>query len=210
LLSGIGARITSAILVAGIVCVAGPSFIMYFGVWLIGAGLNTSMIASRRGLRLRWAMVLFVFALTLFRLFKVYFYHDSVPQIPQACLDYGLGIVTFLLIDAILRDNRTNSGGLYKRLANQLSRMSYTLYAIHTPLVVFFTAMLVGDSTKQWIPDIVTVGKAGGVLLFILLCAHAWAWLFEDRTETIRQGVIKLLTDWKFIEQKVMHSETAP
>ena len=194
ILTGKWARSIGAILTTVAAYLAGLSFIGYFGIWLMGIALNTDLFVSMRWITRRRALAIFVANLVFIRIFKMVVYHDEVPGISQGCLDFAVAVVTLILIETMLRDRRVSAGSAYSWFARQLSGMSYTLYAIHSPIEVFFCAMLVG-SGELWRPRLLTFSKAGAITLFTIAVAYVFARLFEDRTDIIREGIIRLVGD---------------
>jgi peptidoglycan/LPS O-acetylase OafA/YrhL len=192
LLTGKWTYTIATVLTAVAVYLSDFTIVGYFGIWLMGAALNTQMFASARCVTVRRALTMFVINLILIRIFKIVLYHDVVPRIAQGCIDYEVGIASLVLINTILRDTRDSRGGAYRRLARRLAGMSYTLYAVHSPIVVFFTAMLVG-SGELWKPGLLTFGKVGAVASFSIMVAYLLARLFEDRTDIIRKSITSLL-----------------
>jgi peptidoglycan/LPS O-acetylase OafA/YrhL len=92
-LAGKWTRVIGAVLAGIAAYLAGFMFIGYFGIWLMGTALNTRLFASFRWLTGPRAFTIFIANLFLVRLFKLTVYHDTVPRIPQGCLDYEVGII---------------------------------------------------------------------------------------------------------------------
>lgn len=193
LLSGKWTRIIGAALTAIAAYLAGVIIIGYFGIWVMGTALNTRMFAWARRLTARGALAVFIANLFVIRIFKMVVHHDTVPGFSQGCLDYELALATLILIETILQDPQVSRGETYSWFARHLSGMSYTLYAIHSPIVVFCTAMLIG-SGAVWTPGLSTFSKAGAVALFTIVVAYLFARVFEDRTDMIREGIVELLS----------------
>jgi peptidoglycan/LPS O-acetylase OafA/YrhL len=76
------------------------------------------------------------------------------------------------------------------RISRELARFSYTLYAVHVPILVFLTSLAVADS--RWIPTPRTLLTAFGILLVITVYAWVVAFLTEFRTDTVRAKLERL------------------
>lgn len=191
-LTGKWGRSIGIILTAIATYLAGFMLIGYFGIWLMGIALNTKLFVSMRWITRGRALAIFIANLVLIRVFKMVVYHDDVPGISQGCLDFEVGVVSLILIETMLRDARVSRRNAYNAVARNLSGMSYTLYAVHSPIVVFCCAMLLG-SGELWRPGVLAFSKAGAVALFTIAVAYLFARLFEDRTDIIREGVTRLV-----------------
>ena len=71
----------------------------------------------------------------------------------------------------------------------QLGSGSYTLYAIHVPLAILALTAITGPFWQEPGPTrwLVVFGLTGGLLLF----AQGWWWLFERRTDSLRQALTR-------------------
>lgn len=96
--------------------------------------------------------------------------------------DYLLAIFTFLLMWILLSATGPHAHRSHAVKASRgLARFSYTLYAVHTPLVVFLGSLLVRDT--RWQPTPVHLLVASGVLAATIGYAYGIAWLTEFRTD---------------------------
>jgi peptidoglycan/LPS O-acetylase OafA/YrhL len=78
-------------------------------------------------------------------------------------------------------------GNIYERIADSLSKISYTLYATHFPVLAFL--WFVALAPRKW-----PVGPAGISLMMALavttlVVATGMWWLFEGRTDVIRKAL---------------------
>ena len=74
---------------------------------------------------------------------------------------------------------------MLRRGAEQLSDISFTLYATHLPLLVFVHAVVLGNSRMPY--TFGGIASACGLVLLALLVAKGWWWLFERKTNEYRQ-----------------------
>jgi len=80
---------------------------------------------------------------------------------------------------------------LLRKTAEQLSDVSFTLYATHLPLLVFVHAIVLGNSRMPY--TLGGIASACGLALFALIIAIGWWWLFERKTNDYRQWLIATL-----------------
>lgn len=100
--------------------------------------------------------------------------------------DYSLGTATLLLV-AILCYRHTPSKST-TAIIKGLSNLSYTLYLVHLPLAIFFSAWL-APFKREWLPVNVEIFTC--ITIVILLYAAGCWWLFEGNTGTVRSWALK-------------------
>ena len=76
------------------------------------------------------------------------------------------------------------------RGSREIARFSYTLYAAHTPILVLFASLVVGDS--RWQPTARTFFYAIAVLAVAMLYAYLLAFFTEFRTDALRMSLERL------------------
>jgi peptidoglycan/LPS O-acetylase OafA/YrhL len=158
-----------------------------FPIWLAGVALllvppPQFTEAGGRRMRILAAVLYAPLPLVLSRL-------RSVPMLVS---DYVLTVATCGFLWVLLSaKQRYNARAVPVRLSRTLARFSYTLYAVHTPILVFLTGMIVGDS--RWTPTPVHI--AGGLALLgaVYLYAFGVAALTEFHTDRIRRRIERLL-----------------
>ena len=157
-----------------------------FGVWLLGAALAflpRSEWLSRPGLRrplLAISILLTAGALTISR------FHLANPLLA----DYLVGLTFTAVVLCVLHapgECRFQTG---RQLAEGLAQMSYSLYAIHLPLLAFLAAMLL--SGRRWQPGITTIAAFLVIQLAAFAAAALFARLTEVRTDRVRRHVERL------------------
>lgn len=155
-----------------------------FAVWCLGAGLYLLVekwpILARPQARLHpWIAAAAAAGLLVVSL------ANRVPRIERAFggfYDILTGLAAFLFLLAILD---LPVGGWLRRFAIWSSDISYSLYLVHFPIVLLIGALRVSE--PRWRPE------AGSFALFLLAFAflvaagHAFWWLFERRTETVKR-----------------------
>ncbi len=104
---------------------------------------------------------------------------------------FVLGAVFSIFLYCLLNRTPGTSGRTYTSVARFLSNISYTLYLVHVPFLVFCAAMIVGTGQRLQ-PNASALLTCGA--LWILVLAYAslvWA-LFERRTEHLRVWVLRV------------------
>jgi peptidoglycan/LPS O-acetylase OafA/YrhL len=96
-------------------------------------------------------------------------------------LTFAAGLYVLLL------DRRPAANGLYERLARASANISYTLYVVHMPLLIFLRAFV--NDGRQW--DFAPWTVIAALVLFVATLGYASAiwYLFEARTNTVRELV---------------------
>jgi peptidoglycan/LPS O-acetylase OafA/YrhL len=122
----------------------------------------------------------------------VFFALTKVHSIPGLLSDYLLTLFTFPFLWLLLSADRAPVSQAAKAVyaSRELARFSYTLYAVHTPLLVFFVSLLIGDD--RWFPTSAHILVALAALGAALLYAYALACAAEFRTDTLRQWLERL------------------
>jgi peptidoglycan/LPS O-acetylase OafA/YrhL len=74
----------------------------------------------------------------------------------------------------------------------RLSALSYSLYLLHLPLLVFLSAQLVRNN--RWAPTPSRLVIATGLLPLVAVYVYIMWWLFERQTVAVRKHLLGLLT----------------
>lgn len=171
----------------GIACLAvtygvGAGIAMLLLVWLLGALLAVLPVWKTTAW-MRWlALVLYC------PFFAAVGRKHITGPIPE---DYALGIATFALLYILLGAREAASGQWYEQPSRTMAGFSYTLYLVHTPMLMLLTALLAGES--RWLPDIRHIAVALVVLLFVIGYAYLVAKATEFRTAQVRDWLMRLL-----------------
>ena len=81
--------------------------------------------------------------------------------------------------------------GLYARVAEGLSDISYTLYATHFPLLAFVWFSFIAP--RQWPPNSMSLALAVALVALSLAAAVVTWWCFERNTRRVRRIAMRLL-----------------
>jgi peptidoglycan/LPS O-acetylase OafA/YrhL len=154
----------------------GPTVLMLFPAWLAGVILH--FIPSRSlSSSVRWiAAVVYGVCFAGAVPFKL-----SHPLAADLALAAATAVFLWILLcDLRVADQHT----VTVRAARSSARFSYTLYLVHTPLLVFLASRL--DRDANWYPDAFHLSMGLGILLGV--AAYAWllAEITEFRTDDVR------------------------
>lgn len=161
-------------------CVGRP-ILSAFPIWLLGAALAwlKPLPESYSRTTIAAGAVAFLGAIGLSRA------HASLPDL---AIDLIVGASFGLLIAGILAERLESPAPWYEPAARGLAGMSYTLYLVHLPLLVFLNAWLVSDGSRGPLTWLRLCFLAG---VCVLVFGYAWtvSALTERRTATARNYV---------------------
>ena len=153
---------------------------LYFLIWLMGVAINF-MPQIKRGMRALMTAALIAVLLALL----------ASKYLNQTGSDFALGLASTVLIYALLQTTAPSVGKLFARMAHRLANMSYTLYVVHLPLIVFISAWILRSG--RWNPDWFHLTLGLLVLMTGVLYAAAVAHFTEANTAAIRTRVAQWL-----------------
>ena len=175
-------RIASAL-----ACIAGCWFVrggilLLFPMWLLGALLATLPVRETAA---RWRWIAFAIYCPFFL-----FFARGTPE-SQMRRDYILVLGTFSLLWLLLGAKHAARANWYVAPSRMLSGFSYSLYLIHTPLLMFATGCLAGET--RWLPDLPHVAMAVAALALVIGFAFLLARATEFRTAAVRDWLERRL-----------------
>ncbi|MCU1322065.1 MAG: hypothetical protein JWM43_1714 [Acidobacteriaceae bacterium] len=180
-------RLLYGLLFVGTAWLVRGGILFGFPIWLAGT-LLLFVLPPRfdpRRARLLRVVSTPVYLLLLFFLAKVH-------GIPGLVSDYLLTVATFAFLWILQSANhRSDPKSPFVRFSRELARFSYTLYAVHIPLLVFMASLTIGDT--RWIPTPAHILAGLGLGLVTLFYAFALASFTEFRTDAVRRRIEKLL-----------------
>ncbi len=125
-------------------------------------------------------------------LYIVLFFLLSRTHLPGLLGDYVLTLATSAFLWILLSaTGRSNPRSIPVRTSRELARFSYSLYALHTPVLVFLASLLLGDT--RWTPTPARLLIALALAAVVLAYAYGLACITEFRTDRIRQLVERFL-----------------
>jgi peptidoglycan/LPS O-acetylase OafA/YrhL len=175
-------RLAHGALVVLILALVGRHIALYFVIWLMGAGIGLWPISLRK--RLTVSPLLFALACMLTVAALVEWKIGSAAA--QIGADFGVGVVTTLLIASFIGDSRRSKPGPYQSLSNRMSAISYTLYTVHLPFLLFLRAIFTKGPIQF---QIIGVLSLVAIVAVGLLYSFALWWMFEARTDRLRDWI---------------------
>ncbi len=179
-------RVVAALAAALLAWYFGVRILLYFPIWLMGLGIRflPSLPVSAHS-RTSWRNVVVLstaIVLTAFRHTSVFAQLAGGASLEAG--DFLVGLAFAFALYVLLQDRRPSSEGIYARTADASSRISYTLYVVHMPFLVFLRAWL--NAGPQWAFSAGTAVRAA--VLFAMCLVYAWLVYrcFEARTDMIR------------------------
>ena len=163
----------------------GKTIALYFVVWLLGALLcacRPTRFAEHR-----------VVGIGLGLLFALSLAAPRFKLLPSGLLsDFSVALTFFALLYFVLHFKHKAPGAAYTKAARALSNISYSLYLIHVPVLIFLNAFLLGQRAR-WQPT--PQHLAEGILLAACVILYTYAiWsVTEARTGWVRAKILTLV-----------------
>lgn len=168
-------RIALGVACLGVCYGVGFGIIFFLPIWLLGVLLAVLPIWHTSAW-MRWL------ALAIYCPFFAAVIRTNITgRFPP---DYALGLATFALLYVLLGARDAAAGRWYERPSREIAGFSYTLYLVHTPMLMLLTALLAGET--RWLPDTRHIAIGLSVLVFVIGYAYLVAKVTEFRTAEIR------------------------
>jgi len=166
----------------GLLLFVGRGISLGFVIWLGGVlAYRISQILAQREHRFSGMWVLGSLGLLGVSLALTRAGHVTSDQ-----ADFLVGGGTIPLV-TILATNADGCGPWLARAAARLADMSYSLYAVHLPMLICLSAFLVGN--QRW--DLTFRADLNWFFICVVTLAYAYSvyWLFESRTDRFRKAI---------------------
>ena len=158
-----------------------------FGIWLTGAAI---CICPHIKLTQNIGRVLVIVAGAFFGVALVL---ARSAHLSESASDIAVGLSFALWLYFLVRTSSfSGTSGTYMTLSRLLSSCSYSLYAIHFPLVLLIRAAMGGS---PWYPTLGALTCAGGIALGMLALAYIFSQLTESHTPRVRHWLSSRLSD---------------
>jgi peptidoglycan/LPS O-acetylase OafA/YrhL len=176
-------RVVAGVAFALIAFFVGPEILLGFPVWLMG----TALVYLRPMTIPRWvrgmAAAIYV---------AVFFALSRSPGREGWKNDIILGVVTMAFVWTLLcAREAANNRAPWVLFSRTLSRFSFSLYVVHTPLLLLLASVLVGD--RRWQPSAGHLLAGCGVAVLALAYAYLFASVTEFRTDALRTRIERLV-----------------
>jgi peptidoglycan/LPS O-acetylase OafA/YrhL len=178
------ARAGYALLAAFLLWFIGYGIDVLFPVWLMGAALAYAP-EWKSASRFRVNLLIGVSAIAAFAVASA----GRVGQRYPLLCDLALGVACTVLLWALLQARQEARPSLYRKASHFLASMSYTLYLVHLPLLLFLVSMIHPD--QRWQPDRAGLPLLAAVAVF--LYSVLLYFCFERNTGVLRGFLSKLL-----------------
>ncbi len=180
-------RFIYAALFVAVAWLVHPAILRGFPMWLAGVllfKLTPPTFTASAGRTIRFAATVVYFA--------SFFLLSRLHQLPGLVNDYILTLLTLVYLWLLLSHREPSPVNLLTvKASREAARFSFTLYAAHTPIIVFLAASILGDT--RWYPSPLHFILLLCLLLGIVAYTYALAWLTEFRTDTLRSRLERLL-----------------
>jgi len=151
-----------------------------FPVWLLGTCLALMPAPPSFGNGWRWASTV-VYVLLFFGL-------GPADVVPNGYGDFVLGILTLGFLWVLLSArSRAAENAVPVQATRTLARFSYTLYVVHTPVLVLIAALI--SRPIRWQPTAPHLLTGFGILLLVVAFCICVAKVTEFRTDILRRGI---------------------
>jgi peptidoglycan/LPS O-acetylase OafA/YrhL len=167
-----------------LVC-CGASISSYFLIWLMGVAVYQLPLRLRPW-QLRWVIPATSLLLLMTILVAV------GRSWPLFASDVTIGAIFSTLLWLLLHRRQPAPKTFYSTIASGISNMSYTLYAVHLPILVFLNAYMM----RSWNPWSLTPRSlcvTAGIFIFTFMVAYGIYRCFEANTDRVRHFLTRLL-----------------
>jgi peptidoglycan/LPS O-acetylase OafA/YrhL len=166
---------------AAILLMLGLTNTLYFFVWVGGAAVSALPLASGRPSR--------VVAALAYPLFAAAVAVSRLPAVPAVAADVAISAGTLLLLWGLrhLAGNPPRTTRFWSFVAS----FSYTLYAVHLPLLIFVTAGL--ERSARWEPSLRSFALYGSVCCLAVAYAFVLANVAEYRSPALRRWLLSVV-----------------
>ena len=148
----------------------GRQIMLYFLIWLMGVALNFFPL----GIRKRGILTLVSAGIFLMSLLVA-----KANILSGWWSDFTVGLATTVFIFTLLQHRNPIGKNGFSKSVHILSSISYTVYLVHLPFVVFLASFMLSKYDTRWQPDIVHLSYGVGVVTL----AVGYSWILASFTE---------------------------
>jgi peptidoglycan/LPS O-acetylase OafA/YrhL len=163
------------------------SFLPGFAIWLLGASMHLLPSTTLPGPKIRLILTSASAAL-----FGAVLMLSRVNRLPAVWCDLAVGVAfaVWLYFMVKVRGNNQGQSAAYNWGARLLSGCSYSVYAIHFPLVMLIRTAL---GTSLWAPTALNLALGAGIASGVFLFGLAFSRVSEAHTDAVRARVLRFL-----------------
>ena len=185
----IGTRLLHGFLAVCVGFLVGSHILLYLPIWLMG---TVVCLAPKSSVLMKYRRTAIVLSIGLFACLTLAGHVNLLTsftgnQIVWA--DYLTSIGFTVLLYSLCHCEEVTPKSAFKTLATTSSGFSYTLYAVHLPILVLLRAWLV--PYKPWSPNLMTICSAMLISVMVIGVAYLLSLITERKTASVRAAVSK-------------------
>jgi peptidoglycan/LPS O-acetylase OafA/YrhL len=196
-------RLVSAVVAAAIALLVGHTVLEYFLAWLLG-----TVVAWRQDALRVWISRTNTRAVTALRALAVValgatLLADKAHQ--TYSVDFVVAAASALLLTTLVTDVQwRGSSGQLLRGFSRYAHSSYSVYAIHLPVAVILTAIIVPNIDDRWSLGPGSLLAGAGLMVLLAFIGWLFALVTEKRTDAARRWLARLLPGAPSIAEPVL------
>lgn len=193
-------RVLTTALLIGIVQILSNAILLYFALWLMGAGCSRLRIDCGRAVRLSLLLV-FLAAAAYFRIEGKT--NDLNEESFLQDLVFSTALLAFLSTLQIPVNASSRWLALLARTGKFFAKFSVTLYVLHVPLIGLMLHFLPAiSSTNRLSPHSISdAALYAGMFVFMVVASYLFYLPFESNTRRIRSAIKGLAIGVKPVRQ---------
>jgi peptidoglycan/LPS O-acetylase OafA/YrhL len=172
-------RVCSIAILIAILIFCGKDISIYFLIWIMGVLTYCLPIGITQAL-VRWITPMMCLLFVAFNLYAVVFPYNIVAS------DFTTGLFFSVILWLLLHFRQPAHKSLYRFVFTRLSAMSYTLYAVHYPIIIFFSAWLIPKLSDRHF-SLYSVGYLLAAYAAAFSISYLFYRCFEANTERVRR-----------------------
>jgi peptidoglycan/LPS O-acetylase OafA/YrhL len=180
----IAARAVAVLAIGAIVQLVHEAIMLYFSIWLLGAAFSRVKIEAGRGWR--WTLVLMLVCIAVYIRMK-----GKTDTMPHSYPQYLLFSLVFVLFLSSMQFKRVSTPMLdwLDRAGRFFSNFSFTLYALHVPMIFVMKHLIRSLSgIDKFSPHVLSHYLNYAAMYLVLVVGAYWFYLpFEANTPRVRQ-----------------------
>lgn len=185
-------RVASACVLLGAAFFCGWQICGWFIVWLLGVGVAL-LPRTWPAMLIKPGIIgaVLLTGLTMYLELKVPVHFLNSESLDLLISDIILGAVVCIVLWGVVHDHESNHSRLYRSSAEGLSKMSYTLYLLHVPLLTFICGWLM-PVWHRWPTSVSSLLRVFVIDSTVLVIAYLLYLCFERNTDKVRHWTISL------------------
>ena len=163
-----------------VAAIAGWQVLLLFPLWLAGVTLHF-LPPIQLSARSRYVATT-IFCIGFYALTVAL--HIFTGAVSSMVLMYVVGLVTTLFLWVVLSAREERHYTRYEGVSRFTADFSYSLYAVHFPMLLLFTAFVAG--TERWVPTPLHLLTAAVGLMLALIWGWSFSRVFERRAPLLQ------------------------